>query len=229
MIKVLYIEDEESLAMIVKDSLESYGFHVHHVVNGGQALANHQRYQPDVVLLDIMLPLVDGFSIATEIRKTDQLTPIIFLTAMTQTDDVVKGFKLGGTDYIRKPFKIEELIVRIEACLRKTTTNSSPSTLTIGLYTLDTIKTTLRHGEHVEKLSYREMELLKRLIENRDRVVPREEIIRTYWSNDAFFTGRSLDVFISRMRKHLAADPRIKIVNVRGIGYTLSFEEAQET
>lgn len=125
MINVLYVEDEESLAMIVKDSLESHGFQVHHVSNGGQALANQQRHTPDVIVLDIMLPLMDGFSIATEIRKTDLHTPIIFLTAMTQTDDVVKGFKLGATDYIRKPFKIEELIVRIEASLKKTDRTTS--------------------------------------------------------------------------------------------------------
>lgn len=225
MIKVLYVEDEESLAMIVKDSLESHGFQVQHVINGGHAIASQQRHHPDVIVLDVMLPLMDGFSIATEIRKTDQYTPIIFLTAMTQTDDVVRGFKLGGTDYIRKPFKVEELIVRIEASLRKTKPTNEHRVLSIGHYTLDTSKNTLHFGEQIEKLTYREMELLKRLIENKDRVVPRDEIIRTYWSNDVFFTGRSLDVFVSRMRKYLANDPRIKIVNVRGIGYTLSFEK----
>ncbi|MGO1596673.1 MAG: response regulator transcription factor [Sphingobacterium sp.] len=228
MINVLYVEDEESLAMIVKDSLESHGFQVHHVSNGGQALANRQRHTPDVIVLDVMLPLMDGFSIATEIRKTDLHTPIIFLTAMTQTEDVVKGFKLGATDYIRKPFKIEELIVRIEASLKKNRPDYKHSILSVGHYTLDTARNTLSANDGTEKLSYREMELLKRLIENKDRVVPRDEIIRTYWSNDVFFTGRSLDVFISRMRKYLSGDPRIKIVNVRGIGYTLSFEEQQE-
>lgn len=227
MIKVLYVEDEESLAMIVKDSLESHGFDVQHVSNGAQALSHLQRYPPDAIVLDVMLPLMDGFSLASEIRKTDQHTPIIFLTAMTQTDDVVKGFKLGGTDYIRKPFKVEELIVRIEAALRKIKTDPGPRMLSVGSYTLDTARNTLHLGEQTEKLTYREMELLKRLIENKDRVVPREEIIRTYWSNDTFFTGRSLDVFISRMRKYLSEDHRIKIVNVRGIGYTLSFDEKQ--
>ena len=143
---------------------------------------------------------------------------------MTQTEDVVKGFKLGANDYIRKPFKIEELIVRIEAALKKIGQSMSPSKLILGNYTLDSAKSILSFGDSSEKLSYRESELLKRLIENKDKVVPRDEIIRTYWSNDTYFTGRSLDVFISRIRKYLAQDERIKITNIRGVGYMLSVE-----
>src|SRR5690606_36651980 len=148
--------------------------------------------------LAVMMPIVDGFTTAKEIRKTDLLTPVIFLTAMTHTEDVVKGFKLGANEYIRKPFKIEELIVRIEAALEKLGQSMSPSHLNLGNYTHDSAKNTLSIEDSTEKLSYREYELLKRLIENKDKVGPRDEIIRTYWSNDTYFTGRSLDVFISR-------------------------------
>ncbi|WP_409151360.1 response regulator transcription factor [Sphingobacterium sp. BS-2] len=224
MTNILYVEDEESLAMIVSDSLEEHGFEVRHVLNGQQAIVFHNKYKPDIIVLDVMMPIMDGFTAAKEIRKTDMLTPIIFLTAMTQTEDVVKGFKLGANDYIRKPFKIEELIVRIEAALKKVGQSMSPTKLILGNYTLDSGKNTLSIGDNVEKLSYRESELLKRLIENKDKVIPRDEIIRTYWSNDTYFTGRSLDVFISRIRKYLAQDERIKITNIRGVGYMLSVD-----
>ncbi len=224
MINVLYVEDEESLAMIVSDSLEDHGFEVRHVVNGQQALIFHQKYKPDIIVLDVMMPLMDGFTVAKEIRKTDLHTPIIFLTAMTQTEDVVKGFKLGANDYVRKPFKIEELIVRIEAALKKNGQGMSNTKFVIGNYTLDTLKNTLSIYDHIEKLSYREAELLKRLIESKDKVLPRDEIIRTYWNNDTYFTGRSLDVFISRIRKYLSLDERIKITNIRGVGYMMSID-----
>jgi len=224
MTNVLYVEDEESLAMIVSDSLEAHGFMVRHVPNGQQALLFHGKYKPDIIVLDVMMPLMDGFTVAKEIRKTDLHTPIIFLTALTQTEDVVKGFKLGANDYVRKPFKIEELIVRIEAALKKTGQGMSDTKFVIGNYTLNTVKNILSNGDNNEKLSYREAELLKRLIESKDKVLPRDEIIRTYWSNDTYFTGRSLDVFISRIRKYLSADERIKITNIRGVGYMLSLD-----
>ncbi|GAA4134468.1 response regulator transcription factor [Sphingobacterium kyonggiense] len=224
MINILYVEDEESLAMIVSDSLEANGFMVRHVLNGQQALLFHNKYKPDIIILDVMMPLMDGFTVAKEIRKTDLHTPIIFLTAMTQTDDVVKGFKLGANDYIRKPFKIEELIVRIEAAIKKSGQGMSSSRFVLGNYTLDTVKNVLSIGDEQEKLSYREAELLKRLIESKDKVLPRDEIIRTYWSNDTYFTGRSLDVFISRIRKYLSKDERIKITNIRGVGYMLTLD-----
>ena len=224
MINILYVEDEESLAMIVTDSLESHGFSVRHVLNGQQAVLFHNKYKPDIIVLDVMMPLMDGFTVAKEIRKSDLHTPIIFLTAMTQTEDVVKGFKLGANDYIRKPFKIEELIVRIEAAVKKNGQGMSDTKFAIGNYTLDTLKNTLSIGEHVEKLSYREAELLKRLIESKDKVLPRDEIIKTYWNNDTYFTGRSLDVFISRLRKYLSLDDRIKVTNIRGLGYMLTLD-----
>ncbi len=221
MIKVLYVEDEESLALIVADSLEDYGFEVMHRTNGQEALSLFKKEKPDVLVIDIMMPLMDGFTLASEIRKIDMQVPILFLSAMTQTEDVVKGFHLGANDYVRKPFKIEELIVRIEA-LAKKIRRTGPQIFHIGNYVLDTNRNTLTLGQHIEKLSFRESELLRRLFENKDMVVPREDIIRTYWNDDTYFTGRSLDVFISRIRKYLSEDERIKITNIRGVGYMMS-------
>lgn len=221
MLKVLYVEDEESLALIVADSLEDHGFQVIQKGNGQEALNYLKRESVDVAVLDIMMPIMDGFTLAGEIRRFNPQLPILFLSALTQTEDVVKGFHLGANDYIRKPFKIEELIVRIEA-LTKRNPRTVAAVYEIGDYHLDTIKSLLSYKGSVEKLSYREMELIRRLFESKDLVVPREDIIKTYWGEDTYFTGRSLDVFISRLRKYLSQDERIKITNVRGIGYIMN-------
>jgi len=223
MIKILYVEDELNLAMIVIDSLEDYGFEVWHKENGQEALNRFRKEKPDVIVLDIMMPLMDGYTLAEEIRKLDAQIPILFLSALTQTEDVVKGFHLGANDYVRKPFKVEELIVRIES-LAKRNKRLSPVVYHIGNYTLDTNRCVMHHGATVEKLSFRETELIRRLFENKDIVVPREEIIKTYWKDDTYFTGRSLDVFISRIRKYFAEDSRIRITNVRGIGYVMNID-----
>lgn len=222
-VKILYVEDEQSLALIVADSLEDHGFEVVHRENGQDALNYFKRENADVIILDVMMPLMDGFTAATEIRKVNPHVPILFLSALTQTEDVVKGFHLGANDYIRKPFKIEELIVRIEA-LSKRAKKSVRALYEIGDYLLDTSKNALRHVSGEAKLSYRETELIRRLFESKDNVVPREDIIKTYWGDDTYFTGRSLDVFISRIRKYFAHDERVKITNVRGIGYIMNID-----
>lgn len=221
-IDVLYVEDEKSLALIVRESLEEHGFRVKHRENGQDAVHAFKAEKPDVIVLDVMMPLMDGFTAAELIRKEDSQIPILFLSALTQTEDVVKGFHLGANDYIRKPFRIEELIVRIEALLKRGDLSEQKSQFPIGHYLLDSMQATLSFRGAVEKLSFREVELLKRLIVHQDKVVAREDIIKAYWKDDTFFTGRSLDVFISRLRKYLAGDERIKIVNVRGVGYMLS-------
>lgn len=220
MIKVLYVEDELNLALIVADSLEDAGFEVTHRTNGLEALAVFKHHQPEVVVIDIMMPVMDGYTLAHEIRKIDAQIPIIFLSALTQTEDVVKGFHLGGNDYIRKPFKVEELIVRIES-LTKRIKRTLPMIYHIGNYVLDTNRNLLTFGTASERLSFRETELIRRLFENKETVVPREEIIKTYWKDDTYFTGRSLDVFISRIRKYFKKDPQIHITNVRGVGYMM--------
>ncbi len=220
MIKVLYVEDEVNLALIVSDSLEDSGFEVIHRENGFDALAVFKRDKPDVIVMDIMMPMMDGYTLATEVRRIDPQVPIIFLSALTQAEDVVKGFHIGANDYIRKPFKVEELVVRIEA-LTKRAMRSTAMIYNIGDYVLDTNRNLLSHGSIIERLSFRETELIRRLYENKEVVVPREEIIKTYWKDDTYFTGRSLDVFISRIRKYFVKDDRIRITNVRGVGYIM--------
>ncbi len=221
MVKVLYVEDELNLALIVKDSLEDYGFDVSHRANGQDALAKFKQDKPDVLVVDIMMPLMDGYTFASEVRNLDAQVPILFLSALNQVEDVVKGFHLGANDYIRKPFKVEELIVRIESLVKRNMRNL-PMKYQIGNYILDTSKNLLSYESEEEKLSFRETELIRRLFENKDVVVPREEIIKTYWKDDTYFTGRSLDVFISRIRKYFVKDERIRITNVRGVGYVMN-------
>ncbi|EEI94192.1 response regulator receiver domain protein [Sphingobacterium spiritivorum ATCC 33300] len=225
MISILYVEDEAGLAMILSDTLASHGFAVTHCDNGGEAFSTFQEQKYDLLLIDVMMPVMDGFELAKKVRGMDTDVPIIFLTARTQTEDVVAGFHLGANDYIKKPFKIEELIVRIEALFKYYNRAQSVPKLQIGNYVLDHVKHLLTFEDMEEKLSFRESELLRRLFENKDKVVPREEIIKAYWSQDKYFTGRSLDVFISRMRKYLIKDERIKIINIRGIGYMLTIDE----
>ncbi|WP_293942130.1 MULTISPECIES: response regulator transcription factor [unclassified Sphingobacterium] len=224
MIDILYVEDEPSLAMIVADSLEANGFHVVHCNNGQEALESFNTARPDIMVVDVMMPVMDGFTLATKIREMDTLLPIIFLTAKVQTEDVVRGFRLGGDDYVKKPFKIEELVVRIESLLKNSPKMLFGQKLMIGNYTLDSLKHQLIYQGETLKLSFRESELLRKLYEQKDKVIPREEIMRAYWSYDKYFTGRSLDVFISRIRKYLSQDPRIKITNVRGVGYMLTVD-----
>lgn len=223
MIEVLYVEDEHSLALIVTDSLVDHGFAVRHRENGFEALSAFKKNKSDIVIMDIMMPRMDGFTLAEEIRKIDAQVPILFLSALTQTEDIVKGFNLGANDYVRKPFKIEELIVRVESLVKRRKVGIH-QIYQIGDYTLDTHKNTLLYAGKSEKLSFRECELLRRLFENKDWVVPREVIIKAYWNDDTYFTGRSLDVFISRIRKYLVKDSRIRITNVRGVGYLLNID-----
>ena len=204
--------------------MEEENFEVKHVSNGQEALNMLKTFKADVIVLDIMMPIMDGFTVAEEIRKTDYHTPILFLTAMTQTEDLVKGLALGANDYIRKPFKIEELIARIKAAYNYNNRKPIQQFYSIGKYQLDTQKFMLILDDHTEKLSYREAELIKRLVESIDKVVPREDIMRSYWGDDTYFTGRSLDVFVSRIRKYLSHDPRIKITNIRGVGYMLTID-----
>lgn len=224
MINILYVEDEPSLAMIVADSLEANGFQVVHCNNGEEALESFSIAKPDIMVVDVMMPVMDGFTLAAKIREMDTLLPIIFLTAKVQTEDVVRGFRLGGDDYVKKPFKIEELVVRIESLLKNSPKMLFGQKLIIGDYTLDSLKHQLIYQDEMLKLSFRESELLRKLYEQKDKVIPREEIMRAYWSHDKYFTGRSLDVFISRIRKYLSQDPRIKITNIRGVGYMLTVD-----
>lgn len=220
-IKVLYVEDEGYLGKIVKESLESRGFEVRMEEDGAKVLAAFSQMQPDVCLLDIMLPNKDGFEIAEEIRGLDEKVPILFVTAKSRTEDVVKGFTLGGNDYIRKPFSMEELIVRIHnTCRNKGNDPSSPAeTVTIGKFQFQLKKQVLTAGGEERKLSYRENELLKFLYENRDALIDRRDILNLLWGNDSFFNSRNLDVYITKLRGYLKEDESLEILTIKGVGY----------
>jgi DNA-binding response OmpR family regulator len=218
--KVLYVEDETFLAKIVSETLESRGYEVVLEEDGGKAMQKFTETKPDVCVLDIMLPNKDGFTIADEIRGKDTEVPIIFLSAKSQTADVVSGFKTGANDYIRKPFSIEELIVRIDNALRnKAVVVAEQDEVAVGGYTFNMRRQTLNHPTEQRKLSYRESELLKLLYENRDKIVERSEILTLLWGSDSFFNSRTLDVYITKLRGYLKHDPAIEIITIKGIGY----------
>lgn len=220
--KVLYVEDELFLGKIVRESLESRDFEVIMESDGAKVLDAFKRSNPDICVLDIMLPNKDGFAIADEIRMISEEVPIIFLTAKTQTEDVVKGFSLGGNDYIRKPFSMEELIVRIQNLLRNKPGDSSKiagGSAPIGKYTFQVNRQLLSDGKEERKLSFRESELLKLLYENRDKIIDRKDILNLLWGNDSFFNSRNLDVYITKLRSYLREDPSLEIITIKGVGY----------
>jgi DNA-binding response OmpR family regulator len=220
--KIFYVEDELFLGKIVRESLESRGFEVIMESDGAKATDLFKKSKPDICVLDVMLPNKDGFTIADEIRETNEEVPIIFLTAKTQTEDVVKGFTLGGNDYIRKPFSMEELIIRIQNALRHKIEGASKATgdnVTMGKYSFQINRQVLNNGKEDRKLSYRESELLKLLYENRDKIIDRKAILNLLWGNDSFFNSRNLDVYITKLRSYLKEDPSLEIITIKGIGY----------
>lgn len=221
-VKVLYVEDELFLGKIVRESLESRGYEVIMEGDGAKVLNLFKEKKPDICVLDVMLPNKDGFTIADEIRELDEEVPIIFLTAKTQTEDVVKGFALGGNDYIRKPFSMEELIVRIQHLLRNRqdgVQRINGGTVTMGKYSFQISRQVLNNGKEDRKLSFRESELLKLLYENRDKIIDRKDILNLLWGNDSFFNSRNLDVYITKIRSYLKEDPSLEIITIKGIGY----------
>lgn len=220
-IKVLLAEDEASLGMIVKESLESRKFRIFHAENGEEALQIYKTEKPDILVLDVMMPKKDGFTLAKEIRLEDKVIPIIFLTAKSQTADVLEGFNHGGNDYIKKPFSMEELIVRINALLNRIELKSEKEHIKIGNYTFNLPKQTLTLLEEEQQLTHREAQLLFYLANKKNEILDRSFILNKLWGNDDFFNARSMDVFITKLRKKLKKDENIQIINVRGIGYKL--------
>jgi DNA-binding response OmpR family regulator len=221
-IRIFYVEDEVFLGKIVKESLESRGFEVIMQTDGGRAVEVFTGSRADICVLDIMLPNKDGFAIADEIRQLDEDIPIIFLTAKTQTEDVIKGFSVGGNDYIRKPFSVEELIVRIQHALRRRVDAPSQpisDTVSIGRFQFHLNRQVLSNDTAERKLSYRESELLRLLYEHRDRVIDRRDVLNLLWGNDSFFNSRNLDVYITKLRSYLREDPSLEIITIKGIGY----------
>ena len=220
---ILYVEDDESLGFVTRDNLELNGYAITHCTDGIQAVAVAKDQQFDLCLLDVMLPEMDGFTVAREIRKRDTHIPILFLTAKSLKEDRIQGLRLGADDYITKPFSIEELVLKIEVFLRRSQTNGravSP-VLQIGNFELDYSNLTLSNQEDSRKLTQRETDLLKLLIEYKNQVLQRGIILEKLWGENDYFLGRSLDVFISRLRKYLKTDPSLRIENIHGVGFRL--------
>lgn len=223
-IHVLLTEDEMTLAMIIKDTLEETGlFSIHVAEDGEKGLRSFFEEKPDILVTDVMMPRLDGFELVRRIRQTDSHTPILVLTARSAIKDVVAGFELGANDYLRKPFGMQELIVRIKALVRHVQPEVKAETFfTIGAYKLDATAQMLYFGNEQEELSYRETEILKRLCQNLNQVVNSQDILLDLWGDDSFFNSRSLHVFITKLRHKLSKDERLRIVNIRGIGYKLT-------
>lgn len=228
-IKVLLVEDEQTLAMIIKDTLEGQGFLIHTAADGEEGLRLFFDLHPDVLVADVMMPRMDGFEMVRRIRQTDRRTPVLFLTARSAVNDVVEGFELGANDYLKKPFGMQELIVRIKALVGRACTYTPPAEseqilYEIGRYQLDTRRQLLLHEGTEQELSHREAGILRLLCQNRNCVVNMRDILLDLWGDDSFFNQRSLHVFITKLRHKLAKDDHIRIINVRGIGYKLITE-----
>lgn len=221
-IKVLLVEDEPTLAVIIKDTLDGDSFEILLAVDGEDGLVKYQEIKPDIIVSDIMMPKMDGFTMVKQIRKTDLQTPVLFLSARSAANDVVAGFELGGNDYLKKPFGMAELVVRMKALLHKVVVNKPEITsFELGRYSFDTITQTLSYCGEKELLSNRESEILKRLCENRNGIMPMKEVLIDLWGDDSFFNTRSLHVFMTKLRHRLSKDNSITILNIRGIGYKL--------
>ena len=230
--KILYVEDEPFLAQIVQESLESRNFRVMLVRNGADAVESFKSFLPDICVLDVMLPHKDGFTISKEIKALKSDMPVIFLTAKTQTEDLLQGFGSGGNDYLRKPFSMEELIARIHNLLRMAQNNhqsmlshGDSEKISIGSFSFLPSLCELHGAGVVKKLSHREARLLQLLINNPGKPVLRKNILLDLWGDDSFYNSRSLDVYVSRMREYFSAEPTVEIVTIKGVGYHFSIKQ----
>lgn len=223
--KILYAEDDETLAFLTKDNLEQ-NYDVTHCENGEIALSTFKKEVFDICVLDIMMPKFDGFELAEGIRKLNTDVPIIFLSAKTLKEDRIKGLRIGADDYLIKPFSIEELILKIEIFLKRSNKISFVETkfYTLGKYQFDSKNFLVFNDAEKISLTQRESDLLKLFIDNKNVVLKREEILKSLWGTDDYFLGRSLDVFISRLRKILVSEKTIAIENLHGIGFRFSIE-----
>ncbi len=222
---LLYVEDDQSLAFVTRDNLELEGYQVTHCADGKSALEAIQKQHFDLCILDVMLPEVDGFTIAAELRKRDRQTPIIFLTAKSLKEDKITGLKLGGDDYIIKPFSIEELILKVDIFLRRRIVSgpSNGSLYAFGSFEFDHGNLLLKSKDSELTLTQREADLLKMFLDHPNQVLKRSHILEKLWGEDDYFLGRSLDVFVSRLRKYLRSDENIRIENIHGVGFKLKY------
>jgi DNA-binding response OmpR family regulator len=221
---ILLVEDDMNLGFVIQDILKIQGYRVHLCKDGKEGLQQFNSEEYDLCLLDVMMPKKDGFSLAEDIRKTNEDVPIVFLTAKGMTEDKIKGFKLGGDDYITKPFSHDELTLRINAILKRSqktkNTQQNDLKISLGQYTFDHRNYTLEF-----ELTKKEADILKLLCEHQEQVLERELIANMVWGDDSYFVGRSMDVFITKLRKYLKDDPRISITNIHGVGFKLECKD----
>lgn len=225
-IKILLVEDEAVLAMLIRETLETQGFEIRVAANGVEGWSQFNNYQPDLCIVDVFMPRKDGFSLVSDIRKVNEQIPIIFLTARTQTADVIKGLETGADDYMKKPFSMAELILRIKSLIKRSLplpagTDEPAGDLDVGGFTFSLRKLELSIGEKKHHLSQREAELLNLLARHQNKLLDRKTALLKLWGNDDAFNARSMDVYITRLRKLLKADPSLEIQNIRGYGYKL--------
>lgn len=224
-VKLLLAEDDENLGLLLKEYLIAKGFDADLYPDGEMAYHGFMKKQYDICCLDVMMPKKDGFTLAKDIRMVNSDVPIIFLTAKNMKEDVLEGFKLGADDYITKPFSMEELIFRIEAIMRRISSDSSSNnnqqTFKLGKFTFDSRKQTLTDDEKSIKLTTKESELLRLLCNNTNEVLERNFALKNIWIDDNYFNARSMDVYITKLRKHLKEEPAVEIINVHGKGYKL--------
>ena len=221
--KILYVEDDQTLSFVTRDNLESHGYAIDFCEDGEQAMKLYNANHYDLCILDVMLPKMDGFEVAASIREKDVDIPIIFLTAKSTKEDKIHGLRLGGDDYITKPFSIEELILKIEVFLKRSgqLRLESIEVHNIGEYTFSVKNQRLTFNNKIKELTQRESELLCMFCENRDTIVKRDDLLMKVWGDDHYFASRSIDVFVSRLRKYLREDPKVKIENIHNVGYRL--------
>ena len=222
-LKILLCEDDENLGMLLREYLQAKGYATELCPDGEAGYKAFLKTKYDICVLDVMMPKKDGFTLAKEIRNSNQDVPIIFLTAKTLKEDILEGFKIGADDYITKPFSMEELVFRIEAIIRRTKgkKNKESTVYHIGQFTFDTQKQLLCIGDDQRKLTTKENELLALLCSHANEILQRDFALKTIWIDDNYFNARSMDVYITKLRKHLKDDPQIEIINIHGKGYKL--------
>lgn len=221
--RILLVEDEPFLAKVIEDSLVQKNYQVICANDGKKGYNLFLNGNVDLLILDVMLPAVDGFTLAKQIRKIDEHTPILFLTAKTTTNDLIEGYKSGGNDYLKKPFSLDELFLRVDELLKRSG-KLKPENFTeiaIGRYQFHPQKQELVYADEIVKLSSREAELLLLLHKNKNKLTDRKLTLLSLWGDDSFFNTRTMDVFITKLRKHLSKDSSVEIINVRGLGYKL--------
>lgn len=227
--KVLLAEDDKNLGSVLTSYLEAKGFPTTLCVNGQEAIDTFFKDSFDFCIIDVMMPVKDGFTLAKEIRETDKRIPILFLTAKAMQEDKLKGFALGADDYITKPFSMEELLVRMKAIIRRTTESktmtASRNFYEVGKFTFDYNRQILKSDGKEQKLTSKESELLKMLCDNVNNVLDRSIALKKIWHDDSYFNARSMDVYVTKLRKYLKADPNIELINVHGVGFKLIVNE----